>query len=242
MTPEGQIFQKLFGPNVDRRLQQLFAQADRPVVALRAAHPSWNVPYGKLARFSVPAAQKMTRRGFDSLFNPNLVAVGIFRIFAGQESYLVELHQIVAGASGPELERAFYDARAKPVENVGRAIHSLLHDSLQTRGPSVGWRTLQPSEKLGSSSEHWPEYLGWVKAHFRSLVFRYGCDRYLNKLHKEPRPNVPKVKKGHPYPHWLKPFWFDEPWWDHKDERPRRTPVDTNLDDSAYYNFEDDEE
>jgi hypothetical protein len=213
VTREGKIFRKIFGASAHRRLLQLFAKAAHPIVALRVAHPSWNMPYGKLARFSIPTAQKMARRGLDKLLDPELVAVGIFRVFARQDGYLVELHQLVAGATGAKLERAFRDARAQQVENVGRAIHSLLHDRLPTRGPSVAWKTLQSGEELVSSSEHWPEYIAWLRTYFRGLVFRYGCDRYLNKL--ENKRSRKKVKrKGHPYPHWLEPFWFDGPWWD----------------------------
>ena len=243
MTREGKLFHRIFGATVDRRLLRLFAKAERPVVALRAAHPSWNVPYGKLAHFSIPAAQKMTRRGFDSLFYSDLVAVGIFRIFAGQDGYLIELHQLVAGASGAKLEGAFNDARAQQVENVGRAIHSLLHDRVQTSGPSIAWKTLQPGEKLVSSSEHWPEYIGWLRTHFRSLVFRYGCDRYLNKLKKAPRRKQPKVRKRHPYPDWLEPFWFGGPWWDKDVEFLRRKLVhDPYARSGDYFTPEDDDE
>jgi hypothetical protein len=34
-------------------------------------------------------------------------------------------------------------------------------------------------------------------------MIRYGCDRYFNKLEKQPRMLEPKVRKKRPYPYWL---------------------------------------
>ena len=80
-----------------------------------------------------------------------------------------------------KLEQAFYDARAKEVENVRQLLPSLLDSK------SGGWKTLQFGKKLEPDNEHWPEYIGWLRMHFRDLVFRYGCDRYGNKLEKQAR-------------------------------------------------------
>ena len=93
------IVQTMLGTVVDpSRLRRLFDETDGPIVGLRTRHPAWFVPHGKLARFSIAAAHKMTRRAFDSLYYPNLVAVGVFKVFMSSTDYLVELHQIVAGA------------------------------------------------------------------------------------------------------------------------------------------------
>jgi hypothetical protein len=201
------------------------------------------VPHGKLARFSIPAAQKMTRRGLDSLFMPKLVAVGVFKIFVNPTDYLIELHQIVAGASKTKLERAFCDARSEEILNVRRAIDNMLSGRLQTRGAFGGWETIRPyGEELDPSSKQWPEYIGWLRTHFRSLVFRYGCDRYLNKLQKRPRKMQPKVKKPHPYPYWLEPHSFGGPRWEKGVDKPTSTRIaDEYFDESKYFNLEDDE-
>jgi hypothetical protein len=235
--------QKMLETVVDRgRLQRLFTEADRPIVALRIRHPAWFVPHGQLASFSIPAAQKMTRRAFDSLYYPNLVAVGLFKAFTSPTDYLVELHQIVAGAEKSGLERVFFDAWADEVESVQNAIENMLNGRPETHVASGKWKTIRPhSEEVKLNSEQWPEYIGWLKAHFHSLVFRYGCDRYWNRLRKEPRLLKSKVKKPHPYPYWLEPYWFDGPYWDNKNidrSRPKRAP-DTGMD---YFNLEDDDE
>ena len=45
-----------------------------------------------------------------------------------------------------------------------------------------------------------------------SRIFRYGCDRYFNRLKKTARPIHSKVKKGHPSPFWLGRWQFWKPW------------------------------
>jgi hypothetical protein len=98
MIREPRIFQTIFTPEVNCRLQRLISEPDHPIVALRIRHPAWIVAHGNLARFSISAAQKMTRRGFDNLFFPHLVAVGLFKVLIDPRNYKIELHLIVAGA------------------------------------------------------------------------------------------------------------------------------------------------
>ena len=111
----------------------------------------------------------------------------------------------------------------------------------ETRVPSAKWKSIRPYSNEGKpNSEQWPEYIGWVRSHVRSLVFRYGCDRYWNRLRKEPRLLKSKVKKRHPYPEWLEPFWFGGEWWANKNidrSRPKRGEAGPD-----YFNLEDDDE
>ncbi len=65
---------------VPRRLQRLFDEAAHPIVALRTTHPAWIAPHGNSGRFSISAAQKITRRGFDSLYIRDLIAVALFKV------------------------------------------------------------------------------------------------------------------------------------------------------------------
>jgi hypothetical protein len=235
--------QKMLETVVDRgRLQRLFTEADRPIVALRIRHPAWFVPHGQLASFSIPAAQKMTRRGFDNLFFPHLVVVGLFKVFADPTDYKIELHLIVAGASKIKLERAFHDARAEHIGSVRRAIDNMVNGRLQTRGVSGEWKTIRPyGEEMDQNSEQWPEYIRWLRINFRSLVFRYGCDRYWNRLRKNSRKKPEKVKKRHPYPYWLEPYSFAGPRWEKGvDNKPRQKAFfDPEADDSDYFDLED---
>src|SRR5208337_2652196 len=101
MVREPNIGRRIFERTVDpRRLRRLFDDGEPPIVALLTRHPAWIVPHGKLARFSISAAQKMTRRGFDSLFIPDLIAVGLFKVVVMQTDFVIELQQLVAGAEG----------------------------------------------------------------------------------------------------------------------------------------------
>jgi hypothetical protein len=242
MIRERRIFQTIFTPEVNCRLQRLISEPDHPIVALRIRHPAWVVAHGNLARFSISAAQKMTRRGFDNLFFPHLVAVGLFRVLIDPRNYKIELHLIVAGASKIKVERAFHDTRAEHIVSVGRAIDNMVNGRLQTRGVSGEWKTIRPyGGDLDPNSEQWPEYIRWLRINFRSLVFRYGCDRYWNRLRKNSRKKPEKVKKQHPYPHWLEPYSFAGPRWDKGVDNDRRGKAfsDPNADDSDYFTLED---
>ena len=234
-----EIFERTADPS---RLQRLISEADHPIVALRIRHPAWIVTHGNLARFSISAAQKMTRRGFDNLFFPHLVAVGLFKVLVDPTDYKIELHLIVTGASKIKVERAFHDARAEHIGSVRRAIDNMVNGRLETPGASGGWTTIRAyGEEIDPNSEQWPEYIRWVKVHFRSLIFRYGCDRHLNKLEKRPRKKERKVKKQHPYPYWLEPYSFAGPRWEKGvDNKPRQKAFfDPEADDSDYFDLED---
>ena len=185
MTRQAQYFRKIYGTAIDRKLLRLLNDAGRPIVALTTRHPGWVVPHGELACFSIPAAEKMTRRGFDSLYYPDLVAVGLFKVFTSPGYYVIELHQIVAGVQESELERAFKDARAERVKSIRRAIEHMLKGRPETPATAARWTTVRPhSQQVEPKSEQWPEYIGWLRTNFRSLVFRYGCDRYWNRATK----------------------------------------------------------
>ena len=57
----------------------------------------------------------------------------------------------------------------------------------------------------------WEEYYQWRLAlPANSCLIRYGCDRYFNKLAKEPR-SIKEPKKRR-YPSWLVPFMFGIRW------------------------------
>jgi hypothetical protein len=202
-------FERKINPN---RLHRLFAESGRPIVAIRVRHPSWRVPHGKLARFSIPAAQKLTRRSLDSLLRPKLMAAGVFKVVTGPAYYQIELHLIVAGASAATLERTFYDTEPAKVTTLRQAIHHFLIGTVQKPAGLGGWETVRLHAELDPSCEQWPEYVGWLRQHFRRLVFRYGCDRYWNRLNKPPRQVRSKAAKKHPYPYWLERFWFGGDW------------------------------
>ncbi len=243
MTREARYFRKIYGATVDQKLLRLLHDASRPIVALRIRHGSWIVPHDELASFSISAAQKMVRRAFDSLYHSKLVAVGLFTVFVDSTDYMIELRLIVAGAEQPNLERAFRDARAEPVKSIRGAIDDMLNGTAEAPTSSGPWTTVRPySQRVEPGSKQWPEYMGWLKAHFRRLVFRYGCDRYWNRLQKEPRLLKSKVNKRHPTPSWLEPFQFGGDFWGNQNidrTRRRKRAPDTGMD---YFNLEDEDE
>ena len=255
MAREPKLTRRIVERSLDtNRVQRLLTQAGAPIVALRIRHLSWIVPSGRLQSFSISAAQKLVRRGLDSLFQPSMVALGRFKIFVRQSEYLIELHLVVAGATRIKLERAFHDARAAPIKSIRRAIENMLNGRLQIPDSFGAWKTLIAyGEELDPSHEQWLEYIAWLRKHSGRLLFRYGCDRHWNKLNKYPRRMQSKVKKGHPDPHWLEPFQFGGPFWDqnvveHRLPRPPRLSRLTRRrlgleeeEDPDYFNLEDDE-
>jgi hypothetical protein len=251
MAREPKLTRRIVERSLDtNRVQRLLTQAGVPLVALRIRHPSWIAAPGRLQGFSISAAQKLVRRGLDSLFQPSMVALGRFKIFVRQSEYVIELHLVVAGATRIKLERAFDDARAAPIKSIRRAIDNMLSGRLQIRFGA--WKSLIAyGEELDPSHEQWLEYIAWLRKHSGRLLFRYGCDRYWNKLDKHPRQMKSKVKKGHPDPHWLEPFQFGGPFWDQNvvERRLPRPPRLSRLtrrrlgleEDPDYFNLEDDE-
>jgi hypothetical protein len=248
MAREPKLTRRIVERSLDtNRVPRLLTQAGAPLVALRIRHPSWIAASGRLQGFSISAAQKLVRRGLDSLFQPSMVALGRFKIFVRQSEYVIELHLVVAGATRIKLERAFDDARAAPIKSVRRAIDNMLSGRLQIRDSFGARKTLIAyGEELDPSHEQWLEYIAWLRKHSGRLLFRYGCDRYWNKLEKQTRQIKTKVKKEHPYPDWLEPYWFGQPRWDDYIEQPlpwrfRRGKRAFQKADPHYFDLEDDE-
>jgi hypothetical protein len=146
---------------------------------------------------------------------------------------LIELHQLVAGVEVDDLRRAFAGTRpaagnkfrTREVKDLKRAISGVLNTELlrqnnrpadrsnDKRSPTQRWRTVNPFADTKPNEEHLREYSEWVRTLTSStLLFRYGCDRYWNKLAKARR--TLKPRKKHPCPYWLEPFWFGGPFWD----------------------------
>ena len=60
------------------------------------------------------------------------------------------------------------------------------------------------------SMERQREYLVWLAGLGpNQRLFRYGFDRYFNRLSKVRRPVRPKIKKPRPYPYHLVPYMFN---------------------------------
>jgi hypothetical protein len=209
-----------------RRLQQipaahrLITKAHGPVCEVRVVRGIWGRPIGDLRRVSIGAARQLNRRALDTLLIPTLVAVGTFKVsvapsYYHQPHWICEIHQIVAGANAAELEQAFtnawgkeeYDSAVSVVEvkEIGPTISDVLSVELK------GWqhpRHLDDTPARPRKAEREEFYRWLLGLSLGERMIRYGCDRYLNELKKQPRTVRTKVRKPRPYPTWLARHMF----------------------------------
>jgi hypothetical protein len=207
-----------------RRLKEIIAvhrlmtKVKGPIHEVRVVRGVWRQPAGKLREVSIAAAKKLVRRVLDNLYNPDIIAVGTFKVsvsFAdGGPFWIAEIHLILAGASKEELENVL--CRNRPyrntnlygmtqVNNLGQTICEVLR-----REPQL-WQ--HPANNKPSSARpkkrYQAEYYMWaLRRRLGARMFRYGCDGYFNPLKKRPRVIRPKTRKKRPYPYWLTPHMF----------------------------------
>lgn len=117
----------------------------------------------------IVAAKKANQRALYNLYDPDVVAVGTFKVSVAADDYRCEIHQIVAGAAEHALKRAFVPSEKvevagffwmKEVENLGPAISSVLRHGPRTwKNPlqrertneapnsakATRWRTVSPA-------------------------------------------------------------------------------------------------
>ena len=208
-----------------RRLQEipaayrLIKKTDGPVYEVRVVRGIWARPIGDLHDVSMAAAKQLNRRALDSLYNPELVAAGTFKVSLAPEylkpHWICEIHEIVVGAQKDDLEKAFsisgtrekYDSflGITKVKNIGQTISDVLRADLQ------GWQhPLWPDGAPAKPKKaHRKEFYQWLlSVSFGERMIRYGCDRYFNRLDKKPRTIRPKIRKPRRYPVWLIPHMF----------------------------------
>jgi hypothetical protein len=221
--------------NFRRRLRQvpaalrLLENARPPFHEVRIIRGVWSRPFGKLRKSSIAAAKQLNRRVLDALYDNKIVAVGSFKVAPaglphGYESWMCEIHQIVAGVQKHDLERIFYTqhdrgelrtkrkqneipnmVRVQKVTEFGPAISEVLRQDL--RGWRHPWRDeIAPPRPTKAQRREFYRWLLGLTPDAR--IIRYGCDRYFNKLEKRARPIRPKVKKKRPYPYWLQRHFF----------------------------------
>jgi hypothetical protein len=153
----------------------------------------------------------------DRLYNPDLIAVGTFKVSVAPKhegsGWKCEIHQIISGAKKKELEKVFSTSRhasgnflrVKKITNLGQAISDVLKRDVE------GWRHPYRTEITPDRPKkgHRAEYYEWLlDLSPNERIVRYGCDRYFNRLKKQPRVVHQKVRKGHPTPIWLERYMF----------------------------------
>jgi hypothetical protein len=190
-------------------IHQLFTQSTGPIHVVQIVRGVWERPFHQLGRVSVAAAKQLNRRAFDDLYSSDIVAVGTFKILVALESsgprWIPEIHEVVAGPTKSELYTAFQNTRpgnldfirVDPVENLGEAISSVMRRDLEGRAGTSPKRS------------HRAEFYRWLlRVPVGTRIIRYGCDRYFNKLVKQPRLRTVKIPKKPPYPRWLEPSMY----------------------------------
>jgi hypothetical protein len=79
----------------------LFTQCGEPIFEIRVARGVWVRDIGRLSEVSVGAARQLNRRALDSLYNPDLVAIGAFKVAPGnlfnRDLWVAEIHELIAG-------------------------------------------------------------------------------------------------------------------------------------------------
>jgi hypothetical protein len=171
----------------DRRIKHIAAahslltQCDDPIFEIRVSRGCWVQPVDELNKVSVGAARQLNRRALDSLYNPDLVAIGAFKVCPANlfnaGLWVAEIHELITGGEMDieDIKAAFTPAALPPggtpeyadliwvkkVENVGQALSSMFDYRLRP------WR--DPREVAGTQQvfgKKSPEYTS-TKATFR---------------------------------------------------------------------------
>jgi hypothetical protein len=203
-------------------VHRLMTKVDGPICEVRFIRGTWARPAGNLRGARIVAAKEVVRRALDKLNNPDIVAVGTFKVSCslGYKSarWIAEIHLIVAGATKEELDKAICSSRrrsgltgisslrVKHVKSLGQTVSDVLRHRPQLWHHP--WDRNRPSSAR-PAKVHRAEYHEWALSLRRGVrIVRYGCDRYFNPLKKKPRVVRVKIPKARPYPHWLERHMF----------------------------------
>ena len=214
---------------------KLLKSSSEPMYEVRVSRGFWAVPTGSLHTVSIPSGEKLVRRALDKLFVPDLVSVGWFKTSFLDELWVSEMHLIIVGAKKDELETAFSVLQPKrkldntfwirKVSNLGATLNDIFDPRIRPWNPlrekrmkselprrkiesEGGWQTFDGTRASPSKKQSREYYLWLIDLSWNECLFRYGCDKYFNKLEKQSRPVGTKVRKKHPYPHWLETNMF----------------------------------
>lgn len=208
---------KLIG-HIAKKAFHLVRRGPPPHFEVRILHRNWCVPVHSPNSFPKAGIFKWCRRALDSLFAPDIVAVGLVKIFLLEyptREWAWEIHLIVCGAQKDKLESAYGNGPSgqpaganvvvREIKDLKKTAKSVFATRLISREYPMEFAS---KRKITKKSER-QAYASWRSMYpLRSRVLRYGCDRYFKKLRKKPRTMRPTRNNGHPYPKWLEPYMF----------------------------------
>jgi hypothetical protein len=210
------------------RAYRLMQQTKGPIFEIRISRAAWAKPIGQLRLANITWTKQFLRRAFDSLYRPNIVALGTFKVSVVCDVegayWRCEMHHLVAGLNKGEWQEVFPEERAHgqfdaiathimPVSNLGQSVSRVLRRNLEIwQNP---WYP-DPNQRLPHKTER-IEFNNWLlDLRIGARLFRYGCDASFNRLNMQPRERPPLKPRRRTYPHWLEPFMFGGPYWDSK--------------------------
>jgi len=191
-------------------LQRLFRKQARTRQFFLSRN-SWCSRQGYLSHTNVQTIFKATRRALNTLQETSIVAVGMVDAHWSLTEWRVGANVIVSARASIDFYRAFDRTKeiAGPLEivsvgDVGEAFEQLFTSSQRAkRGGHSEDEQVRPKNKLRE------EYYSWLASMKPGeRLFRYGCDRHLNRLNKILHLRPPKPKKKRRYPTQLAPFMF----------------------------------
>jgi hypothetical protein len=177
-----------------------------PVFDVRVTREEWVQPRGSLAGAGLAKIEKGIRRAFDDFRSPRTVAVGQMDAWWDRSRWEIGARFLVIGPPKQALFGFSWKFRTEIIEvaDIAKTLAEILD--------AVHLPKLHPLLVDGGelpNRKRRAEYYRWLcTLKPGSRVFRYGCNRYFQKLEKKERPVRERPKEAHPWPRWLEPFQF----------------------------------
>jgi hypothetical protein len=167
-------------------VKKLFrAKKNVSILHARITRDCWELRRGHLHEASLGAVEKFLRRSLDTLRQPATVAVGFVDAWYNHDHWEIGAELLIAGPSRSDLFNRFRGASCQ-IDRVPDSATAAL-DLLGSARRAKLMYLLADATVPGSKRRG--EYYAWLaNLPFGSRVFRYGCDRYFNKLKKKNRP------------------------------------------------------
>lgn len=177
------------------------------VLDVRVRRHEWAGRRGHLGGVSLIGIEKGARRALDALRSPATVAVGQMDAWWNTCQWEVGIRFLIVGSSEQELRETFakFAIEIREVSNV----KMVLQEQWETIHFPKRLLSLEVANDLPNRKRR-AEFYRWLcTLDAGSRVFRYGCNRYFQKLKKELRPVLlAKPTKKRSLPRCLERFQY----------------------------------